>query len=62
MDLGLVLKAENESGHAGVEYVTDKLEVMVPYLSLIMVVMFTGTTGNFLVILTVVLNKVSTES
>ncbi len=60
MDLGYVLKAENESGHDGVHYLTDRLEVMVPYLSVLLVAMVTGTVGNILVIMAVVVTKVGT--
>ncbi len=58
MDLAYIMKAENESGHEGVEYVTDRLEVMVPYLSILVVGTVMSTFGNMLVILAVIVSKV----
>ena len=60
MDLGYASKAENASGQEAVDYVTDRLGVMVPYLSFLLVSMTTGTIGNILVILAVTVTKVGT--
>ena len=60
MDLGIIRQLENNSGlSSGYEFVTRYKNISVPYLTFIAFLTIAGTLGNFLVIGTLLIVKVS---
>ena len=60
MDLGIIRQLENNSGlSSGYEFVTRYKNISVPYLTFIALLTIAGTLGNFLVIGTLLIVKVS---
>ena len=60
MDLGIIRQLENNSGlSSGYEFFTRYKNISVPYLTFIALLTIAGTLGNFLVIETLLIVKVS---
>ena len=60
MDLEIIRKLENNSGlSSGYEFVTKYKTISIPYLTFISFLTIAGTLGNFLVIGTLLIVKVS---
>lgn len=59
MDLGYLLENENDSDVGGVSFTEEQPGVAVPYLSVMCLVMISGSVGNMLVIAAVLGNKAS---